>query len=58
MQLCIDVIVQRLGDATAAGMFKLLFGSLNGKISTVSLYALPVRRELILSWMSVLLEAK
>ncbi|KAL3717920.1 hypothetical protein ACJRO7_003106 [Eucalyptus globulus] len=41
-KVCIDVIVQRLGDATAAGMFKLLFGSLNGKISTVSLYALPV----------------
>ncbi|XP_048139808.1 uncharacterized protein LOC115748120 isoform X8 [Rhodamnia argentea] len=41
-KVCIDVIVQRLGDATAAGMFKLLFGSLNGKISTVSLYALPL----------------
>lgn len=41
-KVCIDVIVQRLGDATAAGMFKLLFGSLNGKISTVSLHALPV----------------
>lgn len=41
-QICIDVIVQRLGDATAAGLFKLLFGYLNGRISTVSLYALPV----------------
>ncbi|KAK4761717.1 hypothetical protein SAY87_029601 [Trapa incisa] len=41
-KVCIDVIVQRLGDATAAGMFKLLFSSLNGQISTVSLYALPV----------------
>ncbi|KAI4372898.1 hypothetical protein MLD38_011079 [Melastoma candidum] len=41
-KVCIDVIVQRLGDATAAGLFKLLFGYLNGRISTVSLYALPV----------------
>ncbi|GAB2288221.1 hypothetical protein Dimus_022562 [Dionaea muscipula] len=41
-KVCIDVIVQRLGDATAAGMFKLLFASLEGKTSTVSLYALPV----------------
>ncbi|PKI34437.1 hypothetical protein CRG98_045183 [Punica granatum] len=41
-KVCIDVIVQRLGDATAAGMFKLLFSSFNGKISAVSLYALPV----------------
>lgn len=41
-KVCIDVIVQRLGDATAAAMYKLLFCSLNGKASTVSLYALPV----------------
>ncbi|XVF81992.1 hypothetical protein PTKIN_Ptkin16aG0007200 [Pterospermum kingtungense] len=41
-KICIDVIVQRLGDATAAGIYKLLFSSLNGRISTVSLYALPV----------------
>ncbi|XP_059627905.1 uncharacterized protein LOC132270727 isoform X2 [Cornus florida] len=41
-KVCIDVIVQRLGDATAAGMYKLLLSNLNGKISTVSLYALPV----------------
>ncbi|KAL9255939.1 hypothetical protein AKJ16_DCAP05059 [Drosera capensis] len=41
-KVCIDVIVQRLGDATAAGMFRLLFGSLKGKTSTLSLYALPV----------------
>nr|XP_016456612.1 PREDICTED: uncharacterized protein LOC107780580 isoform X2 [Nicotiana tabacum] len=41
-KVCIDVIVQRLGDATAAGMYKLLFSTLNGKASTVSLYALPV----------------
>ncbi|KAL8162656.1 hypothetical protein V2J09_014145 [Rumex salicifolius] len=41
-KVCIDVIVQRLGDATAAGMFKILFGSLHAKPSTVSLYALPV----------------
>ncbi|KAJ4772051.1 hypothetical protein LUZ62_056308 [Rhynchospora pubera] len=41
-KVCIDVIVQRLGDATAAGMYKLLFGNLNGKSSKVSLYALPL----------------
>ncbi|XP_052192726.1 uncharacterized protein LOC127801533 isoform X2 [Diospyros lotus] len=41
-KVCIDVIVQRLGDATAAGLYKLLFSTLNGKTSTVSLYALPV----------------
>ncbi|KAL6977542.1 hypothetical protein U1Q18_026341 [Sarracenia purpurea var. burkii] len=41
-KICIDVIVQRLGDATAAGLYKLLFNTLNGKTSTVSLYALPV----------------
>uniref|UniRef100_A0A2N9F5G9 ADP,ATP carrier protein n=1 Tax=Fagus sylvatica TaxID=28930 RepID=A0A2N9F5G9_FAGSY len=41
-KVCIDVIVQRLGDATAAGMYKLLFSNLNGRTSTVSLYALPV----------------
>lgn len=41
-KVCIDVIVQRLGDATAAGMFKVLFGILHAKQSTVSLYALPV----------------
>ncbi|XP_057523373.1 uncharacterized protein LOC130803221 isoform X2 [Amaranthus tricolor] len=40
-KVCIDVIVQRLGDATAAGMFKLLFGTLKGRTSAVSLYALP-----------------
>lgn len=42
LQVCIDVIVQRLGDATAAGLYKLLFSTLNGKTTTVSLYALPV----------------
>ncbi|CAL1381295.1 unnamed protein product [Linum trigynum] len=41
-KVCIDVIVQRLGDATAAGMYQLLFSFLHGKTSTVSLYALPV----------------
>ncbi|KAF3327386.1 TLC ATP/ADP transporter [Carex littledalei] len=41
-KVCIDVIVQRLGDATAAGMYKLLFGNQNGKSSKVSLYALPL----------------
>ncbi|KAH0660517.1 hypothetical protein KY289_029265 [Solanum tuberosum] len=41
-KVCIDVIVQRLGDATAAAMYKLLFSTLSGKASAVSLYALPV----------------
>uniref|UniRef100_A0A7N0RIG5 ADP,ATP carrier protein n=1 Tax=Kalanchoe fedtschenkoi TaxID=63787 RepID=A0A7N0RIG5_KALFE len=41
-KICIDVIVQRLGDATAAGLYKILFSTLNGRTSTVSLYALPV----------------
>lgn len=41
-KICIDVFVQRLGDATAAGMYKLLLSSLHGKTSTISLYALPI----------------
>ncbi|XP_050147790.1 uncharacterized protein LOC126623053 isoform X1 [Malus sylvestris] len=41
-KVCIDVFVQRLGDATAAGMYKLLFSTLNGRAPTVSLYGLPV----------------
>ncbi|KAM1054198.1 hypothetical protein ACFX13_001642 [Malus domestica] len=41
-RVCIDVFVQRLGDATAAGMYKLLFSTLNGRAPTVSLYGLPV----------------
>ena len=41
-QVCIDVIVQRLGDASAAGMYKLLFDTLSGKASLASLCALPV----------------
>ncbi|EEF27814.1 hypothetical protein RCOM_0451290 [Ricinus communis] len=40
-KMCIDVIVQRLGDAIAAGMYKLLFSTLHRRTSTVSLYALP-----------------
>ncbi|CAI0431342.1 unnamed protein product [Linum tenue] len=48
-KVCIDVIVQRLGDATAAGMYQLLFSFLHGKTSTVSLYALPVRIAILLS---------
>ncbi|XP_044507360.1 uncharacterized protein LOC123226878 isoform X5 [Mangifera indica] len=40
-KVCIDVIVQRLGDASAAGMYGLLFGTLQGRTSSVSLYALP-----------------
>lgn len=41
-KVCIDVIVQRIGDATAAGIYKLLFSTLNKRTSAVSLYALPV----------------
>ncbi|PON79035.1 ADP/ATP carrier protein [Parasponia andersonii] len=41
-KVCIDVVVQRLGDATAAGMYKLLFSTLSGRTSTVSLYAVPI----------------
>lgn len=41
-KVCIDVIVQRLGDASAAGLYKLLFSILNGKASTTALFALPV----------------
>jgi hypothetical protein len=43
MQICIDVLVQRLGDAAAAGMYKMLFGTQNGSPSTAALYGLPVR---------------
>ncbi|KAK1283476.1 hypothetical protein QJS10_CPB21g01554 [Acorus calamus] len=41
-KVCIDVIVQRLGDATAAGLFKLFFSNVSKQSSAVSLYALPV----------------
>ncbi|KAL4189887.1 hypothetical protein AMTRI_Chr08g209260 [Amborella trichopoda] len=41
-KVCIDVIVQRLGDATAAGIYKLLVDVLHKKASTVALYAVPV----------------
>ncbi|KAM0043029.1 hypothetical protein Hdeb2414_s0010g00336501 [Helianthus debilis subsp. tardiflorus] len=41
-KVCIDVLVQRLGDAIAAGMYRFLYSSLNGKMTTISLYALPV----------------
>ncbi|XP_042388653.1 uncharacterized protein LOC121980615 [Zingiber officinale] len=41
-KIFIDVIVQRLGDATAAGMYKLLFGSLSNRTSMASLYVLPL----------------
>jgi len=40
--VCIDVIVQRLGDATAAGIYSLLFSRLEKKATMVTLYALPV----------------
>ncbi|XP_024026028.1 uncharacterized protein LOC21394490 isoform X4 [Morus notabilis] len=36
-KVCIDVVVQRL-----VGMYKLLFSTINGRTSTVSLYAVPV----------------
>lgn len=42
LQVCIDVIVQRLGDAAAAGIYKLLSNSLNKRASIVSICALPV----------------
>jgi len=38
----IDVIVQRLGDATAAGIYSLLFSGLENKATRVTLYALPL----------------
>lgn len=41
-KICIDVIVQRLGDATAAAIYKLLFDDLNKAPSSFSLYALPI----------------
>ncbi|CAO2153530.1 unnamed protein product [Urochloa humidicola] len=41
-KVCIDVIVQRLGDATAAGIYSLLFSRLDKKATMVTLYALPL----------------
>uniref|UniRef100_A0A0E0IX91 ADP,ATP carrier protein n=1 Tax=Oryza nivara TaxID=4536 RepID=A0A0E0IX91_ORYNI len=41
-KVCIDVVVQRLGDATAAGIYSLLFSSLEKKASMVTLYTLPL----------------
>ncbi|CAH8382146.1 unnamed protein product [Eruca vesicaria subsp. sativa] len=41
-KVCIDVIVQRLGDAAAAGLFEVLTIALGGQTATASLYALPV----------------
>lgn len=41
-KVCIDVVVQRLGDATAAGIYKLLYSSHNGKTTAISLYFIPV----------------
>ncbi|KAF8648805.1 hypothetical protein HU200_064504 [Digitaria exilis] len=41
-KVCIDVIVQRLGDATAAGIYSLLFSRLEKKATMATLYALPV----------------
>ncbi|KAJ0458357.1 putative MFS transporter superfamily [Helianthus annuus] len=34
-KVCIDVLVQRFGDATAAGMYKLLHSTLDGKITHI-----------------------
>ena len=42
LHICIDVVVQRLGDATAAGMYKLLSNTFDGRTSTVSIYVLPL----------------
>jgi len=36
------VIVQRLGDATAAGIYRWWFSSLEKKTSKFTLFALPV----------------
>lgn len=41
-KVCIDVIVQRLGDAAAAGIYKFLFSNLEKKTSMATLYALPL----------------
>ncbi|XP_054797987.1 uncharacterized protein LOC129303021 [Prosopis cineraria] len=41
-KVCIDVVVQRLGDAAAAGIYKLILGTVEGKTSAISLYALPL----------------
>ncbi|KAL4556960.1 hypothetical protein LXL04_035129 [Taraxacum kok-saghyz] len=41
-KVCIDVLVQRFGDATAAGMYSLLYSTHNGNMTHISLYALPV----------------
>ncbi|XP_031475925.1 uncharacterized protein LOC116247761 [Nymphaea colorata] len=41
-KVCIDVIVQRLGDATAAGIYKLLSGAISGSSTAVAFYALPI----------------
>ncbi|CAN6380349.1 unnamed protein product [Urochloa humidicola] len=41
-KVCIDVIVQRLGDATAAGIYSLLFSRLEKKTTMATLYALPL----------------
>lgn len=41
-KVCIDVIVQRLGDAAAAGIYKFLFSHLEKKTSMATLYALPL----------------
>ena len=42
LQTCIDVVVQRLGDAIVVGMYKLLSSTLDGRKTTVSIHALPL----------------
>ena len=42
MQVCMDVLVQRLGDAAAAGIYKILQESINKGPSAIALCALPV----------------
>ena len=42
LQTCIDVVVQRLGDAIVVGMYKLLSSTLDGRKTIVSIYALPL----------------
>lgn len=41
-KVCMDVLVQRLGDAAAAGIYKILQGSINKGPSAIALCALPV----------------
>jgi hypothetical protein len=42
VQVCIDTLVQRLGDAAAAGVYKMMEGLLLEGPSAVAISALPV----------------